>query len=225
MFFWILLYTIITFHFFNIFNVFRCFWTFCGIDIYWWWPFSWLLCTSEHSLPRCRCWPRCRCTCKVSLLKLHWVPGKAWWNMHGLLDWIKKTFFKIIVEIWFFEFSGVIIVHGLGYLHGDDPYERKHNGWASLRSFYLLNLSRWAFKPVFAVYPDETGCYLLAPPEFRTTNPNHQFAISWLQTSFYSFVGLDIADVCPPEISTFQIPPKNINIWSRRYHCFSNPSF
>ena len=35
MFFWILLYTIITFHFFNIFNVFRCFWTFCGIDIYW----------------------------------------------------------------------------------------------------------------------------------------------------------------------------------------------
>ena len=47
------------------------------LDILWhwyiqWWPFSWLLCTSEHSLHRCRCWPRCRCTCKVSLLKLHW---------------------------------------------------------------------------------------------------------------------------------------------------------
>ena len=47
------------------------------LDILWhwyirWWPFSWLLCTSEHSLHRCRCRPRCRCTCKVSLLKLYW---------------------------------------------------------------------------------------------------------------------------------------------------------
>ena len=63
------------FHNFKIFknlNVFRCCWTYCGIWYIQWWPFSWLLCTSEHSLHRCRCWPRCRCTCKVSLLKLHW---------------------------------------------------------------------------------------------------------------------------------------------------------
>ena len=63
----------------------------------------------------------------------------------------EKTFFKIIVKIFFFEFSHVILAHNLGYLHGDDPYERTHNGWASLRSFYLLNLSSWARKPVFAV--------------------------------------------------------------------------
>ena len=36
--------------------------------------------------------------------------------------------FKIIVRIGFFEFSGVIIAHNLGYLHGDDPYERKNMG-------------------------------------------------------------------------------------------------